>query len=230
MGMPVTIEVSDRQINKSTNGHLNKVFNYLKWVDSTFSPFKPTSEVSKFNLHKKYSDDLRNILKLAEQTKKETGGFFDVFSPNGKLDPSGIVKGWAIWEASKILKEEGHKRFFVDIAGDAEIVGKNWKWGIRNPFKSSEIIKTFQLSNCGIATSGTSERGDHIYNPLTKKAVTTEVVSLTVIAKNVYEADRFATAAFAMGRNGINFIENRKDLEGYMVDKHGIATMTSGFN
>ena len=34
---------------------------------------------------------------------------------------------------------------------------------------------------------------------------------------------------FAMQREGINFIEKLKGLEGYMIDKNGIATMTSGF-
>ena len=52
---------------------------------------------------------------------------------------------------------------------------------------------------------------------------------MTVIGPNVYEADRFATPAFAMGKKGIDFVENLPGLEGYMVDKDGIATMTSGF-
>jgi len=49
----------------------------------------------------------------------------------------------------------------------------------------------------GIATSGTYLRGEHIYNPKTGEAAS-EIVSLTVIGPNIYEADRFATAAFAM--------------------------------
>ncbi len=55
------------------------------------------------------------------------------------------------------------------------------------------------------------------------------MVSLTVIGPNVYEADRFATAAFAMGKNGIAFIEQLQGFEGYQIDGAGIATMTSGF-
>ena len=43
------------------------------------------------------------------------------------------------------------------------------------------------------------------------------------------EADRFATAAFAMGRDGICFIEQTPGLEGYVVDGNGRATLTSGF-
>jgi thiamine biosynthesis lipoprotein len=87
----------------------------------------------------------------------------------------------------------------------------------------------------GIATSGTYERGDHIYNPQGRQIPKlvrndSEVVSVTVIAKNIYDADRFATAAFAMGRNGIYFLEAKKGLEAYMIDKQGIATSTNGFS
>jgi len=44
-----------------------------------------------------------------------------------------------------------------------------------------------------------------------------EIASISVIGPNVYEADRFATAAFAMGEKGIEFIEKQKKLEGYMI-------------
>ena len=54
--------------------------------------------------------------------------------------------------------------------------------------------------------------------------------SLTVIGPNVYEADRFATAAFAMGREGLRFIEEQPGLEGYMIDRSGMASYTSGFD
>jgi thiamine biosynthesis lipoprotein ApbE len=33
-----------------------------------------------------------------------------------------------------------------------------------------------------------------------------------------------------MGKNGIKFIEFQKGLEGYMIDKDGIAMYTSGFS
>ena len=55
------------------------------------------------------------------------------------------------------------------------------------------------------------------------------IVSLTVVATDVLEADRFATAAFAMGTDGILFIEEQPGLEGYMIAADGIATMTTGF-
>ena len=79
-----------------------------------------------------------------------------------------------------------------------------------------------------MATSGTYLRGEHIYNPKNNQPAS-EIISLTVIGSNVYEADRFATGAFAMGQAGIQFIEALPGFEGYMIDHRGTATMTSGF-
>ena len=50
-----------------------------------------------------------------------------------------------------------------------------------------------------------------------------------MIGPDVLEADRFATAAFAMGKAGIVFIEQMPGLEGYAVTGNGRATLTSGF-
>lgn len=226
MGMPVTVEIRDKGAKA---GDIKKVFDYFTKVDSEYSPFKETSEVGKLNRGEKVSAEMEEILNLCHDLKKETNGYFDIVKPNGKIDPSGLVKGWAIKNAASILIKKGYKKFYVDAGGDAEIVGKNWRWGIRNPFNVKEIVKVLNLSDSGIATSGTYERGQHIYNPVTKKSEISDIVSLTVIGPNVYEADKYSTPAFAMGREGINFIERQKGLAGYMIDADGIATMTTGF-
>jgi thiamine biosynthesis lipoprotein len=124
--------------------------------------------------------------------------------------------------------------FYVDAGGDVEVNGKNsrgenWRVGIQNPFNPREIVKVLSVSNCGVATSGTYVRGQHIYNPKQAGHDITDVVGLTVIGPNIYEADRFATAAFAMGRAGIVFVERLEGCEGYMIDRRGQATFTSGF-
>ena len=175
---------------------------------------------------------MKTIFQLAEETKKETNGFFDI-NFNNTCDPSGIVKGWAIHNAANILKKNGYKNFYVEVGGDIEVEGENsngekWSVGIRNPFNREEVVKIVYLSGNGIATSGTAIRGSHIYNPKEKKSAT-EIMSITVISSNIYEADRFATAAFAMGKKGIEFLENLQGFEGYMIDHAGVATYTNGF-
>ncbi len=231
MGMPITVEIVDA---RATQIELDKIFDYFKYIDEKFSTYKRTSEIMAINRGeldvKDASEDMRIIFALAEETKQKTDGYFDIQKPDGSYDPSGVVKGWAIWQAAKILERDGFKNFYVDAGGDIEVKGtsKKWKIGIKNPFKQEEIVKVLRVTNAGVATSGTYIRGEHIYNPKNGKPAN-EIVSLTVVGPNVYEADRFATAAFAMGAAGINFIEQLDGFEGYVIDKKGIATMTSGF-
>jgi len=232
MDMPVIVEI----VGESKAQAFETVFDYFHWVDNTFSTFKSASEISKINDGRlpvsRASREMLEIFRLAEQTKRETDGFFDI-TRHGKLDPSGIVKGWAIHNAALLIKKMGHNDYYVEVGGDIEVSGHNadgkpWTIGIRNPFAIHEIVKIVHLINHGIATSGTYERGKHIYNPKTQKPAG-EIASITVIGPNVYEADRFATAAFAMGNEGIRFIGKRRGLEGYMIDTGGIATFTDGF-
>jgi thiamine biosynthesis lipoprotein len=236
MDMPITVEIVDA---KATRQDIDAVFDYFVYVDETFSTYKKGSEISRINrgeiLPTDFSADMREIFRLAEETKRQTNGYFDIKNTKGTIDPSGLVKGWAIYNAAKILEGRGLVDFFVDIGGDIEAKGRNadghvWCVGIQNPFKkTTDVIKVLEISDRGVATSGTYLRGQHIYNPHAKKQTLDEIVSLTIIGPNVYEADRFATAAFAMGKFGINFIELLPGFEGYSIDSEGQATMTSGF-
>jgi len=233
MGMPITIEVAD-----ATSAPIEAAFSYFRSVDERFSPFKPTSEVSALNSGAvgpgDLSPEMREVLALAETTRWDTRGYFNVRRPDGRIDPSGLVKGWAIRNAARLIAAQGYSDYLVEAGGDLQCAGRNaeegrpWRFGIRNPFDARQSIKTIEPGDAGIATSGTSIRGQHIYDPH-QKADLGDIVSITVIASDIYDADRFATAAFAMGRAGIDFIEGTGGLEAYAVDRHGIATMTSGF-
>ncbi len=234
--MTVTVEIADEQARPED---LQKIFDYFHSIDSTFSTYKTESEISRINrreiVREQYSPEMKEVFDLSEKTTRETDGFFDIKRADGTFDPSGLVKGWAIHNAALLIKKMGFRNFFVDAGGDIEVGGKNsenraWSVGIKNPFNEKEIVKVVYLKDGqGIATSGTYIRGQHIYNPKKRDEVLSEIVSLSVIGPNIYEADRFATAAFAMGRNGIIFIEKLPGFEAYMIDQKGQATLTSGF-
>ncbi len=235
MGMPVTVEVVDAWATTST---LDSVYDYFQYIDDKFSTYKANSEISQINQGllsvKRSSADMQTVFALSEQTRRETDGYFNI-EHDGYYDPSGLVKGWAIFNAAEILRKQGFENYYVDAGGDVQLAGNNeheqaWRIGIRNPFNIAQIVKVLSLTNLGIATSGSYIRGDHIYNPLGNHETVSEIVSLTVIGSNVYEADRFATAAFAMGREGIQFISQLDGFEGYMIDEFGLATFTTGFD
>jgi thiamine biosynthesis lipoprotein len=233
MGMPVTVEIVDAAVEPDI---FERVFAYFTWVDETFSTYKATSEISRLNRGEitldECGEEVRSVLALGEETRRETGGYFSMWR-DGVLDPAGIVKGWAVRNAAAIVREAGYANYYVDAGGDVQIAGTKhgepWRVGIRNPFNRDEQVKVLALTDCGIATSGTAIRGQHIYNPHRPGAPLTDIVSLTVIGPDVYEADRFATAAFAMGKLGAAFIAGLEGFEGYQIDASGRATYTKGF-
>jgi len=238
MGMPITVEIVDPAASQADFG---AVFDYFHVVDARFSTYKDDSEITFINKGMiqltQASVDMQTIFALAEQTKQQTDGYFEIVR-NGFIDPSGIVKGWAIYNAAELLRQRGFTNFYVEAGGDIQAFGHNahgqrWQVGIRNPFNPLEIVKVIAIAEGGVATSGTYVRGQHIYNPKASSSgmdePITDIVSLTVIGPNIYDADRFATAAFAMGRTGIEFIEAVDGLEGYLIDSAGQATLTSGF-
>ena len=233
MGMPITVLAQDAN---ATQDDLDQVFDYFQSVDERFSVYKATSEISRLNRGELAADqlsaDMREALALGEQTRRETSGYFDMMR-DGVCDPSGVVKGWAIQRASDLLRARGRANFFIDAGGDVAVAGLRdgalWRVGIRNPFDRAQIVKALAVTDCGVATSGTAVRGQHIYNPHDPATPLDEIVSLTVIGPNVCDADRFATGAFAMGRAGAQFIEDLPGFEAYMIDRHGMATSTSGF-
>ncbi len=236
MGMPVIVEINDRE---ATPELFDEVFSYFTYVDEKFSTYKETSEISAINRGEKraeaWSEDMKEVFALSEETKRLSGGYFDIVARDGRYDPSGLVKGWAILNAANILRGQGVRNFYVEVAGDIETNGLNaegnpWRIGIQNPLKGErEVIKTVHLKGQGIATSGTQVRGQHIYDPKDRNRPLNDVASITVIGPNIYEADRFATAAFAMEGAGIEFIERLEGFEGYQIDRNGNAVMTSGF-
>lgn len=123
MGMPITVEILDA---RATEADIERVFAYFRSIDETFSTYKAESEISKINrgelAEEEYSDAVKTILALSEQTRQETQGYFDI-ERDGLIDPSGIVKGWAIFQAAQMLKEAGFVNFYIDAGGDIQVAG-----------------------------------------------------------------------------------------------------------
>lgn len=233
MGMPVSVEIAG---GKEAEEAIADTFDYFRQIDERYSTYKPSSEISRINAglpEAEWSAEMKQVLKLCELTKRETGGFFNI-TRGGKRDPSGLVKGWAINRAAARLRRRGIRDFCLEAGGDFQPSGRSprgtaWRIGIRNPFDPDQIVKVVEVSDEGVATSGTAVRGQHIYDPHRPDVAIEDVKSLTVIGPDIYEADRFATAAFAMGREGIGFIESLEGFEGYMIDSDKTATFTGGF-
>ncbi len=235
MGMPATVELVSPT---ATEEQVHALYDCFDEIDERFSTYKETSEISAINrgacTSDCYSDDMREVLRLCEETKMLTNGYFDIQTPNGDLDPSGLVKGWALMRAANLARAQGHTDFYIEIAGDIQTSGVNsegnaWRIGISNPQRKHELVAVVEPRGLGIATSGTAERGEHIYNPIAPDEKPQELLSLTVLAENIYEADRFATAAFAMGKSGMVFLSTLPGVEALAVVAGDMMYMTQGF-
>ena len=208
MGMPVVVDVRDQDVDDAV---FDRVFDWLRFVDATFSTYKADSETSRINRGELELADahetVREVLDRCEELRQETGGYFDARAPlPGLVDPSGFVKGWSVDRAGAILDEGGARNYAVNAGGDMVLRGgalpdDRWRVGIQHPLLRDQIAKVVEANDLAVATSGTYERGDHVIDPHTAKPPV-GVLSVTVTGPQLATADAYATAAFAMGEAG----------------------------
>jgi FAD:protein FMN transferase len=126
MGMPVTVDVRDEAFDESA---LEQMFDSLRFADAIFSTYKEDSEISRVNRGElavaAAHPDVREVLDRCEALRTETDGYFDMRAVGGDaIDPSGLVKGWAVDRAASILDGVGVRNYAVNVAGDMRLRGR----------------------------------------------------------------------------------------------------------
>jgi thiamine biosynthesis lipoprotein len=213
MGTTVSIDVREPSVPERV---LDDVIGWFHDVDRRFSPFRADSEVSRVGdgrlAFEDASPDVRAMFTLADQLQARTGGYFDPrgFHPDGRPDPTGVVKGWAVDEAVARLRLAGADNVEVVAGGDLVATGepergRPWRIGIRHPDDPSAVAAVLAVRDLAVATSGLYERGGHIVDPHTGR-VPTGLRSMTVVGPSLTLADGYATAAFAMGEAGLAWV------------------------
>jgi thiamine biosynthesis lipoprotein len=215
MGIPVGIDVRDA----IDPGAMEAAFEHLRWVDATFSRYRPKSELNAAAEREaggqaagadarrggEHSPELRAVLGRCEQLRRRTGGWFDVRA-TGRLDPSGFVKGWALEGAAATLLAAGARNMCLHAGGDILVRGERargepWRVGIQHPSRRDRVAAVLAARDLAVATSGAYERGEHIVDPRTGRPPR-GVLSVTVAGPDLGTADAYSTAAFAMGLDG----------------------------
>jgi thiamine biosynthesis lipoprotein len=214
MGMPISIDIRDAVISA---GALDAAFGVLRRADELFSTYRPDSEISRLNADELRLEDctadVRDVLAHCERLRGQTAGYFDARA-TGALDPSGLVKGWAVERAHETLVRAGVRHGCINAAGDVRAWGgrsdgEPWRVGIRDPLDAGRISEIVHVNDGAVATSGAYERGDHIINPRTGRPAR-GALSVTVTGPDLATADAYATALFAMGsRRARWFTEER---------------------
>jgi thiamine biosynthesis lipoprotein len=233
MGMPVTVNVVDVAAEA---GALDRVFEEFSILDRIFSPFLQTSAVSLINRAELRPEDagelVNQVIDLCRQYERATNGYFSAWIA-GRFDPSGLVKGWAIDRACTILDGYGYSDFFVDAGGDVQTRGRNadggpWRVGVRHPVEREKVACVVLASGLAVATSGTYEKGEHILDPHTGEPAHS-LLSFTVAGPDILQADVFATAAFAMGLPGVEFVAGASGYEAFAIDPRMRTWSSPGF-
>ena len=210
---------------------------WLHEADQTYSTYRADSVVSALGRGSltldQCSADVREVFTLCDQVSGDSAGFF-TSTPGDQLDPSGLVKGWAIERASQLLAALGARNHAINGGGDMQLAGEAaagmpWRVGISDPLHPGKLLTVVQGRDAAVATSGVSERGSHIVNPRTNKPAE-GLTSVTVVGRHLTFVDAYATAAFAMGEAGFEWLEALDGFEAMAVRANGTRWQSSGFS
>lgn len=208
--------------------------------DARFSLYRDDSELSRVAAGELRLDDasptLRETYATAVEWRRLTGGAFTPNRPDGVVDLNGVVKALAIADAGGVLDRAGVVGWVVAVGGDVltaspsplatedafEVIG------IVDSADRAALLTTVQLhgSRRAVATSGSAERGDHIWS----RDGIADFVQATVVADDILTADVLATAIIAGGRATLDDICDRWDVDVLTVDRVGALLATPGFN
>lgn len=204
----------------------------LERLEAMFSTFRPTSEICRVNRGEldlvDCSPEVIDVIDACTWLEHASGGAFDIRA-RGRLDPAGFVKGWAAERASRLLTEHGLEHWYLGLGGDIVVHGRPtgrdcWTIAIADPSKRSAVITGITVTGGAVATSGTAERGKHLWDATGADADTW--ASVTVIGPSLTWADAFATTACAMGTGGLDWVSQFDEYQAFAVTHQGTLVNT----
>ncbi|QQR52194.1 FAD:protein FMN transferase [bacterium] len=138
----------------------------MRLADARFSPYRPNSELSRFNRGELASADLSTEFREVQQAciiwNQQTDGLFSA-NYGSQYDPSGLVKGWAVARGAGAggirmapLFNKCRWRYFAAGRHD-----DTWSIGLQHPLIKQKLMGSLSVQTGAIATSGTYARGQH---------------------------------------------------------------------
>ncbi len=214
----------------------------LDQADETFSLYKTESEISRLVSGElswdRASGVQRSVRDMALMWQATTAGHFNP-RVGSDYDPSGLVKGWAAQNAAQYLEANGIRNFTLNAGGDIYLSSALEKSiltrvGLANlkPIAAEDagVNLILELANTGyqaVATSGTAERGEHVWRSSSSSAFQ----QVTVVAKDLITADVWATALLSGGQSAWEiFCTAENDMLGFGVFEDGSMVASRGFS
>jgi thiamine biosynthesis lipoprotein len=158
------------------------------------------------------------------------------------IDPGGIGKGLAADLAVEHLLTLGASGALVSIGGDMMMrgtpppsIGESWTVAIEHPLRPHTSVCTLAVNAGGVATSSTQSRrwvhdGEHrhhVIDPVRSWPSTTDLASVSVVARSGWLAEVHATAALLCGSDhAVDYLDDH-GLSGVAVTTSGAVFTTS---
>lgn len=230
MGTVASLSVSS-PLDARTRDALHRLF---EEYETRFSLYRPQSEASLVQRGElpvqQASPQFQNAYAMAMHWRASTGGTFEPTPGHSGVDLTGLVKGLAIDAGGEVLDQAVPGGWCLNVGGDlltrgVAPDGKAWTAGIVDPANASSLISQFELRGRrrSMATSGTSERGEHIWRR------DRSLCQVTVVANDIVTADVLATAILAGGADALGQTPPRHDIDLLAVGTDGRRYATAGF-
>lgn len=241
MGMPISVALRGRHADTPTGREAWRgAIHELREVDVVFSTYREDSIINRLGRGELTAAEcpaaVREVLALGREAERQSGGAFSILLPSRggqrRLDPSGVVKGWAVERASRLLVELDDTDFCLSAGGDmmCHVVDPErsaWRIGIEDPHHPTSLIAVAPVRSGAVATSGTAHRGAHLIDPRDGSRPSA-VASVTVISASLTWADIDATAAFIHGRTAARWLEGRPIRSAVVVWADGSTAVIDG--
>lgn len=233
MGTIVSLTLSD---SPNAADAVVAVERRFRAFDERFSLYNPDSELSRVAEGKlgltDSSDELRSTYASALRWRDDTGGAFTPHRPDGVIDLNGTVKALAMQTAADELLDLGFSDWCLNAGGDVLCAGHqpngaSWRVGVVDPTDRAVLLFTIPVDGTrhAVATSGSAERGDHIW---TTMATDRSYLQVTVVADDIETADVLATTIVAGGPSAFALVVERWSVDVLTVAHDGALTATSG--
>jgi len=240
MGTVATVDVCDDVAPAVADRAIDALVAELERLEEMFSTYRWSSEISRINRGgldvARSSPEVRDVLVACAWLESDSGGAFSIHSPAAPdaIDPSGYVKGWATERAAALLSAGGLGNWCVNVGGDLVASGRPtpsrpWRAAVRDPNDPLAVAIVIDVDHCAVATSATYERGDHLWSGRTR-AQSESIASLTVVGPRLAWADAFATAAYVIGRDGVEWVAAHDNYEALAITHDGEYWASKGFD
>jgi thiamine biosynthesis lipoprotein len=240
MGMPISLALRGRHAETGTGRQAwRAVIDQLREVDRVFSTYREDSIIRRLDRGEltlaACPAEVAEVFELGREAEERSRGAFSIYLPidgeHRRLDPSGVVKGWAAERASRFLAALDDTDFCLSAGGDIVCHTAEdrapWQIGVEHPHHPATVIAVVPVRSGAVATSGATHRGQHIVDPRTGQPPS-GVASVTVIAASLTWADIDATAACAQGLDAAVWLQSRPIRSALIVWADGTTTVIDG--